>query len=146
MMVIEGLTCSVHSTCTPLLPTVGTFWALILSKTVVLMPFLTIKYVHSTFVCTLWSSCCQMCYDCASGLLYVVGGHITFTNVCSGLYAYHTVNKQWICLEPDQSHDPNVKAVLPRSGHVACFHPVSNYSCAEECTAPFRPELNAHRY
>lgn len=65
----------------------------------------------------------QMCYDRTSGLLYVVGGHISFTNVCSGLYAYHTVNKQWMCLEPDQSHDPNAKATLPRSGHVACFHP-----------------------
>lgn len=45
-------------------------------------------------------------------------------DICSGLYAYHTVDKQWICLAPDQSGDVSVKPVFPRSGHVTVFHPV----------------------
>lgn len=62
----------------------------------------------------------QMCYDNASGLVYVLGGRIISTDLCSGLYAYHTVDKHWLCLAPDQSHN---SSILPRSGHVTLFHP-----------------------
>lgn len=67
-----------------------------------------------------------MCYDSSSGVLYVLGGRIVSKDTCSGLYAYHTVDKHWLCLAPDQSGDDSVQPVLPRSGHVTLFHPVSN--------------------
>lgn len=65
-----------------------------------------------------------MCYDSGSELLYVLGGRMAFTDLCSGLYAFHTVNKSWICLSADQSRDPSSKTILPRNGHVMVFHPV----------------------
>ena len=67
-----------------------------------------------------------MCYDCSSGLLYVLGGRIALTDMCSGLYAFHTVDQRWLCLAPDQSPDSTPQpAFLPRSGHAMLFHPVS---------------------
>lgn len=69
----------------------------------------------------------QMCCDCDSGILYVLGGRIVCTDLCSGLYAYHTVDQHWLSLSPDQS-DTDFSSrppILPRSGHVMLYHPVS---------------------
>ena len=68
-----------------------------------------------------------MCYDPESAVLYVLGGTIIGTELCSGLYAYHTIEQHWLCLFPDQlhSHFSDKPPCFPRSGHVMLFHPVS---------------------
>lgn len=65
-----------------------------------------------------------MCFDTSTGVLYVSGGRIVGTDMCSGLYAYHTVDKEWLCLVADQSANVPLQSALPRSGHVTLFHPV----------------------
>ena len=47
------------------------------------------------------------------------------TELCSGLYAYHTAEKHWLCLIPDQSSTTvsDKPPYFPRSGHVMLFHP-----------------------
>lgn len=64
-----------------------------------------------------------MCFDTSTGVLYVSGGRIVGTDMCSGLYAYHTVDKEWLCLVADQSANVPLQSALPRSGHVTLFHP-----------------------
>lgn len=87
--------------------------------------YMTTKYVVINVFCQLQCRIfLQMCYDNSSGVLYILGGRVVSMDICSGLYAYHTVDKQWICLAPDQSGDVSVKPVFPRSGHVTVFHPV----------------------
>lgn len=69
-----------------------------------------------------------MCYDRSSELLYVLGGRIAGTELCSGLYAFHVTSHRWLCLAPDQSIDSAPQqAFLPRSGHAMVFHPVRLY-------------------
>ena len=65
-----------------------------------------------------------MCFDSTSGLLYVLGGNIHSTDLCSGLYAYNAIDHHWLCLVPDQTHGPIQPPFLPRSGHVMLFHSV----------------------
>ncbi len=65
--------------------------------------------------------------DSAQGLLYVLGGKIGGSDLCSGLYVYRVADNQWQCLCPDQasaalSNQPQ----LPRSAHVLLLHPVRN--------------------
>lgn len=75
----------------------------------------------------------QMCFDNVTGVLYVSGGRMVGVDRCSGLYAYHTVDKDWLCLVPDQSGDVSLEPVIPRSCHVTLFHPVRCSYSRNEC-------------
>lgn len=90
------------------------------------MQFMTTRYFNPLiiFVQNEAITCLQMCCDSDSGMLYVSGGKIVSSDLCSGLYAYHTLDHRWLSLVPDQSHSPSAGYLIPRSSHVMVLHPV----------------------
>ena len=46
----------------------------------------------------------------------------------SGLYAYHCLDKQWVCLRPDFTEGPYPDPLLPRMAHSMVLDNVSSYA------------------
>ena len=72
----------------------------------------------------------QMQCDSEAGLVFVLGGKIVGTEMCSGLYVYSINKRQWHCVCPDQTSVALTNQItLPRSSHVMLIHPVRLPQC-----------------
>jgi len=64
--------------------------------------------------------------DSSRGLVYISGGKICGSDLCSGLYVYSLADCHWKCLRHDQtSASVSNQQLVLRSAHVMLLHPVS---------------------